>query len=76
MLNDLLCLGGIAFISIGSIWRIISLKKETRYYREQWVKWEHEYWLLRTSEAVDRDGYDIHLSWLPRGDENNITKRT
>lgn len=42
-------------------------------YQKNWRKWESEYWLLRGSVAVDNEKYDVHLSWLPRGEENCIT---
>lgn len=49
--------------------------KEAKYYAEQWQKWEREYWLLRSSEAI-QDGFEIHVSWLPRGEDRCITRNT
>jgi cbb3-type cytochrome oxidase subunit 3 len=42
--------------------------------RKNWEKWENEYWLLRNSDAINKE-YEIHLSWLARGMDNCIVKR-
>ncbi len=62
---------GLAMIYIGYLlYRINSLHGLSDYYLESWSKWEREYWNLRTSDAVDSDNYQIHISWLTYGDDN------
>jgi urea transporter len=61
----LLCL--VSVILMLMIYKTLQKHKEAKYYADQWQKWEHEYWLLRTSEAI-KDEFNIHLSWLARGE--------
>lgn len=51
---------------------VIQEYRRKKEYLLNWAKWENEYWMLRKSDAVDTENYDIHISWLPRGNENCI----
>lgn len=57
-----------------SVIRHVGTKREL----DEWIKrcsiWENEYWILRNSDAVNRDEYHINLSWSKYGDDN-IRKR-
>ncbi len=53
--------------------KLIQKEKEANYFKDQWAKWEREYWLLRSSQAINTE-FDIHLSWTPRGESGCITK--
>lgn len=44
------------------------------FFQEQWQKWEAEYYLLRTSEAVKPD-YEVRLSWLQLGTDRAVQKK-
>lgn len=50
----------------------INLTKSKNTYLYNWSQWEREYWILRQSDAIDKENYDIHLSWLPRGNTNCV----
>lgn len=65
----------LGFLFVIALLDIRRARKVIRYYQSEANKWEYEYWLLRGSPAVDKHQYDIHLSWLSRGDEYFITKK-
>lgn len=60
----LLCF--IVFILLLALHKESKLKDE---YLRRYKKWEQEYWLLRSHS---QDYLDIHVSWLPRGEDNCI----
>lgn len=43
---------------------------------KEWDKYESYYWMLYSSDAVDRKTYDIHLPSTTYGEERWIRKRT
>jgi len=55
--------------------QLIILANRCKKYLGMWRRWEQEYWLLRGSDAVNNDDFEIHLSWLERGQEFCIRKR-
>jgi hypothetical protein len=61
-------------VAIAAVFQRNVVFKESEFRLKQWGKWEREYWMLRTSDAVDDKKYEVHLSWLPYGDEC-ISKR-
>ena len=62
----------LSLIIVAFIVALIKVHKLKNEYLAQYKKWENEYWLLRSYAS---NHLMIHLSWLPRGEDNCIKSR-
>ena len=72
-------LGGIIVMLIFLIlWlrgKVVTLSSDVEYYKTRASNFENDYWNLLNSGAVDKDNWEVHLSWLPRGLDNAVRRK-